>query len=132
MTAKTVRCEVVAEALGVSPWTLREQVKAGTLPPELVPLRIGRRQVWVTARVESLLGPLSPSNNETRATTSPGLASQPTPLRQGVHREGYHRNPNERPAPSAPTLPADCGDEGALPGRELRTRSSDRPMRRLR
>ncbi len=48
-----LRAEAVAELLDVSVWSLRESVKAGTAP--VMPLRIGRRQVWPTAGILRVL-----------------------------------------------------------------------------
>ena len=50
----TLRAEAVAELLDVSVWSLRESVKAHTAP--VMPLRVGRRQVWPTAQVLAVLG----------------------------------------------------------------------------
>jgi predicted DNA-binding transcriptional regulator AlpA len=52
----TLDADEVATLLDVSTWTLYEQVKKETLPPELMPLRVGRAMRWPTSRVISALG----------------------------------------------------------------------------
>ena len=50
----TLTAAEAADALGISTWTLREQAKQGTAP--VMPIQIGRRQVWSTAQVQALTG----------------------------------------------------------------------------
>ena len=50
----TMTAAEVAEALGVSEWSLYRSVREGTCPIE--PIRVGRRMVWSSAKVMVLLG----------------------------------------------------------------------------
>lgn len=54
MTCRTLTAEEVAQALGVSTWTIYEAVRAGNCPVE--PIHVGRRLVWSRAAVDALLG----------------------------------------------------------------------------
>lgn len=56
MTRATYGAEEVAELLGVAPWTLYAQVRQASLPPELAPLRVGRRLLWPRSKVDAALG----------------------------------------------------------------------------
>ena len=54
MRTPTISAEALAKVLGVSTWAIYKSVREQTCPVE--PIRVGRRLVWSTARVEALLG----------------------------------------------------------------------------
>jgi predicted DNA-binding transcriptional regulator AlpA len=56
VSRRTLTAQQLADALGVSPWSIYEAVKRGDCPVR--PIRVGRRLVFPRPAVEALLGPI--------------------------------------------------------------------------
>jgi len=54
MDRRTMNAKELADALGISQWSIYQSVRDGDCP--IPPIHVGRRIVWSTAAVDALLG----------------------------------------------------------------------------